>query len=269
MVYISSQHLSTIRIFDGISKVFVTLDALLAHTPQHRNKVIYIIVNKHFPFFGIRSMQATDILRQNSLPGNRHFKKQRIKTGIVKTLPYVAACCNQYPLFRFGYFLKTLQYLAALPYSHAAVKQQNVPRETAEPLGKPESMVLAFGDDDRRALLIQGLQYIIENQRIACLVLRQSCINSLNRNTLFPDFCRKLEFSRAQDHPVFERTFAGLRFCGSPESHRATLHEDNRMMTILTGHGGRKSQDIFRLRMPEEPRQTLSAPMSIHQETLP
>lgn len=52
----SQETLLTIRIFDEIAKVFVALDTLFTHTPEYWDKVIYIIVNKHFPFFGIRSM---------------------------------------------------------------------------------------------------------------------------------------------------------------------------------------------------------------------
>lgn len=47
-----------------------------------------------------------------------------------------------------------------------------------------------------------------------------------------------------------ERALGGLPFRIDAESHRAALHEDDRVMPVLAGYGRRQAEDVFRLAAP-------------------
>src|SRR5882762_141261 len=64
---------------------------LLVHASQHRHHHIRIVVDVDFTLVVVETMQAAHVLLQSTFPRNRHCKKKRIKTWVVKSLAEVTS----------------------------------------------------------------------------------------------------------------------------------------------------------------------------------
>src|SRR5712671_4965551 len=72
---------------------------LLVHASQHRHHHIRIVVDVDFALVVVQTMQAADVLLQRTFPRNRHCKKKRIKTWIVKSLAEVTSGSQNHARF--------------------------------------------------------------------------------------------------------------------------------------------------------------------------
>src|SRR5579864_746320 len=74
-----------------ITECRIPCKPLLVHASQHRHHYIRIVVDVDFTLVVVETMQAAHVLLQGALPRNRHCKKKRIKTGVVKSLAEITS----------------------------------------------------------------------------------------------------------------------------------------------------------------------------------
>ena len=110
-------------------------------------------------------------------------------------------------------------------------------------------MLVAFGEDERRAAVPYGLNDLLADRSIPSLVVYQELIKRLELDP-FIRTCGAAGLKRgwANNDRVFERSCRRLRFGVHPMPHGAALHEDDWMMTVLARHRRGQAQDESRLR---------------------
>jgi len=68
-------------------------------TGEDGNGRVRVVVDDHLGLALVIAVQATDVLCQCPLPGDRHRQKQSVETRIVEALAQVTAGCQNEPLF--------------------------------------------------------------------------------------------------------------------------------------------------------------------------
>ena len=110
-------------------------------------------------------------------------------------------------------------------------------------------MLIAFGQNQRRAAFPDGLDDVIADDPIALIVSDKFTIEIVELNAHVWIRCLHwAEGGWADQHSVLKRMRGGLRLGVDAVAHGATLHEDDRMVAILTCDGGRKARYVSRLR---------------------
>src|SRR6266403_245385 len=100
-------------------------------------------------------------------------------------------------------------------------------------------MILALGDDNRRAAVFERRQDVIEDQIVSCGILSELCVQLLDCRLLIRLTSRKLKFSTPENNLMVERPSCCLLPGIDPMTDLAALHEDDRMVAVLPCHRGR------------------------------
>lgn len=103
------------------------------------------------------------------------------------------------------------------------------------------------GQEKRRTAGLDGPYEVRDDDLVACGVIDKRGIDILNRDVREFWSCPKLGIAR--DHPMFER--ACLCHCAGThaEPSRATLHIDDRMVTVFSRRRRSKTNDVLSLRL--------------------
>ena len=109
-------------------------------------------------------------------------------------------------------------------------------------------VLVAFGEDDRRPAVPDGLNDLVADRSIPTLVVYQELIERLELDP-FIGTCGApgLKHGWANDDRVFERSCRRLRFGVDSMPHGAALHENDGMVTVLARHRRGQAQDESRL----------------------
>jgi len=98
----------------------------------------------------------------------------------------------------------------------------------------------SLGQHDGRSALAHRFYHVLEDQLIAAFVRNQFIMDFAKLETgIGPGLPRRTERGRTNNHPVLESTRCRLPDRVDMMAHRAALHENDRVMTILAGHGRR------------------------------
>ena len=160
------------------------------------------------------------ILRERSPPCDRHREEQGVKAGVVEPFADIAPRRDQNPLLGVGDLFEPPHDRAALLHAHAAAKEEHVPREPAESLGKTLGVVLARGEHERRTTRFERAQHVVEDHVVARHVLGERPVDMLDRWALRLDALGEPKRSQAQQRPVCEGALPGLGLRARPEPHR-------------------------------------------------
>src|SRR6185312_3259354 len=106
-----------------------------------------VVIDDDLALGWIQSMQTSDILCERSFPRDRHGEKQRVEPGIIETFADVAPRSDQHPLVRCGNISKPLHSGPSLLRSYSAGQNDDVARETGDPPGQEQRMVLALSQN--------------------------------------------------------------------------------------------------------------------------
>ena len=120
-------------------------------------------------------MQSADVLGECALPRNRHGQEQRVERSIVEAFSEVAAGRKHQSFLCIRPFQTFLGY-APLRRVHAAVQDDQVAREFFQSCAEVFEMIASLRQDHWPAPGLQAEQYIVEDQIIALLILRQRSI---------------------------------------------------------------------------------------------
>ena len=80
---------------DRVAETLVTLDAFPGHAPERSHGLVEIVIDQHFAFFRMETVQAADVLCERSPPRDGHCEEQRVEAGIVEPLSDIAAGRDQ------------------------------------------------------------------------------------------------------------------------------------------------------------------------------
>lgn len=129
-------------------------------------------------------------------------------------------------------------------FAHPAPKNQEMADAARKLTLKPIEVIVALSQDERRAAVSHRLDDIVADVSISSLVVDQFPVEALKRNTLIRiGSTERLERRRTDDHRVREGPRGRLHPGIHPMPDRTTLHEDDRMMAVFTGHGRGQARD--------------------------
>ena len=181
-------------------------------------------------------MKTAGILREDSAPGNRHGQKQGIEPGIIETLAEIAACSDKNPLVLIRDRREGHGCFPRSSSTHTALQNDNVLRELCQALCQHFKMILAFRDDHRRTSSFKRGQDVIEDEIIPSLILSEPRVKFLDRGFVIRTASVSLKLGAPENHLVVERPGSSLRPRIDAMTHRAALHENDRVVAILSRH---------------------------------
>ncbi len=232
------------RVTDGL----VAAATAIEHSRQHRHVQVGVVVDPYL---------TLAVERRCSLPTYcaivpRHETgsvKNSVSKRIVEPLSDVfASRQDDAPFFpRDG--CQPLGLCAPLLLSHSPSQDHDVRNACGKHTLETIEVLVAFGEDERRALVPYGLNDLLADRSIPSLVVDQELIKRLELDP-FVRTCDAagLKRGRANNDRVFERSCRRLRSGVDPMPHRTALHEDDWMMTVLARHCRGQAQDESRLR---------------------
>jgi hypothetical protein len=139
----------------------------------------------------------------------------------------------------------------ALPPPHACPQDDDVANVRLQHLRKPVEMLVALGEDQRRAPRPDAVHDILADAARAGVVVDQRPTERLKLQALVSlRSLERLECRGPHQHPVLKRPDRGLRARIDAMPNRTALHEDDRMMAILARDGGGEACHKSRLGLP-------------------
>jgi hypothetical protein len=105
-------------------------------------------------------------------------------------------------------------------------------------------VILALGDDNRRAAVFERRQDVVKDQIISCGVLSELCVQLLDCRLLIRLTSRKLKFSAPENDFVVGRSSRRLLPGIDAMTDRTALHEDDRVVAVLPRHRGRQPEHV-------------------------
>ena len=191
-------------------------------------------------------MQASDVLGNGAAPRNGHGQEQGVEAGIVEPLPDEPTRCQQHLT---GYVLggprqSGLERLAA----HAAPEHDHTRTDCAKPAGKGLQVIDSLGQNEGGATRSNALAHIGADRGIASVILRQMLANALILDAgVAIGLAGHAKAGRANQHLMGERPAGRLPPGVHAMPDGAALHEQGRVLAVLSGHGCRQPGDVPRL----------------------
>jgi hypothetical protein len=103
--------------------------------------------------------------------------------------------------------------------------------------GQTIEVLIAFRQNDWLPAFPDGLDDFITDEPITCLVCDQFVVQVVKPDpSIRVDRFHRMERCGTDMHRVLKWAGRRLLLCVDAMSHRPTLHEDDRMMTVLSGH---------------------------------
>ena len=154
-------------------------------------------------FVRVQAVQPAGILGEHSAPGNRHGQEQGIEPCIIEALAEITTRRHQHPFLAVRNCRQGFGCRPRLPSAHAAAENDDILRELRQTARPAVEMILALGDDHRRATGFERRQDVVEDQIIPRRVLSELCVKFLD--------CRLFIWT---DFEEAETRCAGKRPCG-------------------------------------------------------
>jgi len=193
-------------------------------------------------------MKPAHILLQRTLPGDRERQEQCVQTRIIKSLSDVASRRQDHPRFAFRYRFQSLGRQATLFLPHAALQDKYVLSNTCELCLEILEMLRPAGQEQRTASRLDRVDDVIGDHLIPLGMSNERGVDVLDRS--LSKLWRHPEFCVAGRHLVLERRRLGHCPGAHAEPHRATLHVDYRMMSVLPCRRGGQTNNIFGFYLP-------------------
>ena len=197
-----------IRRRNSISYRIVCPPALGRHPCKNRHILIDVIVDQHLALRVMQTMKPTSVLREGSLPRDRHREERRIETGVVKSLAQIATRRQEHALFAVGDARKPSGDVASLAVRLSTAKDDDILREAFQPRLQIFEMIYSFCYDNRRTFRCKRAQDIVEYQIIASSVRCDPPEYVLNRRRRLRS-CAGCRFPRRFDPGFLLRTDPG------------------------------------------------------------
>src|SRR5260221_9184855 len=105
-------------------------------------------------------------------------------------------------------------------------------------------MILAFGDDHRRATRFERRQNVIEDEVVPRRVLSEPCIKFLDGRLFIGTVPGKPKLRAAENDLMVEGPSGRLLLGIDTMTDRTRLHEDNRVVAILPRHRRGQAEDV-------------------------
>src|SRR5262249_4668093 len=135
--------------------------------------------------------------------------------------------------------------------AHATVEHDEVPGDALESAREVLEVVLALGEQDGRATLLERLNDVVQDQGVPRVVARERRVEVLDAQLLARAWRTKGGLSN--DEAMLERPRARLRLGIDLEAHGAELHLDDRVVTIASQRSRRQPDDVASLHLAEDP----------------
>ena len=113
-------------------------------------------------------------------------------------------------------------------------------------------MILALGDDHRRAAGFERRQDVIKDQIVPRRVLSKLCIKFLDCRLFIWIVSRKPKFGAPENDLMVEGPSRRLLPGIDPMTDRAALHEDDRVVAVLSRHRRRQAEHVSGLGLPRD-----------------
>lgn len=79
------------RLFDSVAERPIPGPSLCRHPRQHGYRFIDVVEDERIGLPVVPPVQPSNVLRERSLPGDRHREEQCVKSGIVESFAEIAA----------------------------------------------------------------------------------------------------------------------------------------------------------------------------------
>jgi len=181
-------------------------------------------------------MQPAGILSKRAFPCNRHSKKKGIEAGIVETLAEVASGRDYDTLLDLGNCREPRGYIAALLLALPTAQYDHMPCETLKTLCNDLQVGGTLSYHDRRTARFQRPQDISEYKIITRFIGYHFLENILDGGRRGVQCGLKLKAGIPDPHHVIEWALGGLRSRIYAMADGTTLHNDDRVMPVFSGH---------------------------------
>jgi hypothetical protein len=127
---------------------------------------------------------------------------------------------------------------------------------------KTIKVLIALRQDERRTAFTDRFDHVVADSLIAGVVLDELFVQLLELDppvgVCLPEL---IERRRLHQRVVLERPGGRLHPSVHAMPHRAALHEDDRVVTVLASHSCREPEDESRLRLPHNLLEAVSRQM--------
>ena len=187
-------------------------------------------------------MKPARVLHESALPGDGHSQEQGIEPRVVESFTDVAAGGEDESRLVLRDGCQGHECRAPLGWRHASTENDKVASDPSKEVGKVFQVVLAFGEQDRRAPFGQRARDVSQDEPVAVLVSRQCRVERLDP---IEGFLATGAKHRLADHQaVIERPPSRIAAGVNRKAHRAKLHLGDRVKTIPpTGRGRQAGQE--------------------------
>ena len=232
-----------IRQFDRIADAGIARLPLAVHPLKHRNVDIDIIVDADLGFTFVETMQASGVLVQPALPGNRHRQEERIQARFIESFADERTGRNDCKRSIYRRFTDFPQLFSFCLPTQPTRNRHHIRDFLSQQLFQPFHMRHTFRQDNGVPALAVVFDDIRNQFAVTLFILKNLLINLL-KGHLLPD-CR---IERCELHPYFvvERPCLRLLFRIILIADRSALHKDNLLQAIFSSRCGRQTIDVLR-----------------------
>jgi hypothetical protein len=212
------------------------------HSSEDRLSLINVVEDDHLALRWVQTVEPARILGQRAAPRDGHCQEQGIKARVVEALTEISASGQQYaflPIWHCGHSLYDLPALIGL---HPATEDDDVLCKAGQAPRQQGEMILSLSEHHRRPTSLKHREHVVEDHRIAALVARQCAIEILDRNALRAVMVDGVKACPSVDDLVKKWSNGGLFPGVNMVSDGAALHENDRVMTILSCHRRRQPE---------------------------
>ena len=118
-------------------------------------------------------MQSARVLCDRAVPGHRQRQEQGVQPRVVEPFADQSSGREQSPRLVFGDGRETGDDGGRFVLPHAAAKNNQMLDAGRQPLGQEIEMLVAFGQYQRRATFVNGLEHVVADELIAGFIRDQ------------------------------------------------------------------------------------------------
>src|SRR5207248_7240302 len=127
----------------------IAAQALLEHAEEHGDLAVDVVEDAHFGLARMEPMEASRVLYEDALPGNRHGEEKGIQARVIEPLADVAPCRQDESFLIRRDSRQLILHDALCLGAHPALENDEMASQRLEAAREVLQVVLALGKKDR------------------------------------------------------------------------------------------------------------------------